>query len=133
MHRKNFVTSFFIMLAVLMCSIFSASAIADQSLLYQSVKAEKKWDESQIKTLTIKDDATASPYLIENSELFLIIQSSKTKWFLYVEVDQPEWNENKVQTLIKEHPDLAKFFPNPLAPNGNVIWIAKSTATTTVR
>lgn len=129
MPRKIFVSSFLIMLAVFIPSIFSVPAIADQSVLYQSVRAEQKWDELRSKSLTIKDDVAASPYLIENNELYLIIQATRTKWFLYVEVDQPEWNENKVQSLIKEHPDLAKFFPNPLAPNGGVMWI--TTATTT--
>lgn len=79
--------------------------------------------------MTIKDDATASPYLIEKNELYLIIQATRTKWFLYVEVDQPDWNENKVQSLIKEHPDLARFFPDPLALNGGVMWIATATTT----
>ncbi|TRX03579.1 hypothetical protein [Candidatus Methylobacter oryzae] len=129
MPRKNFVHSFFIMLVVLISSIFSAPAIADQSVLYQSVKAEQKWNESRSKSLIIKDNEVDSPYLIEKNELYLIIQATRTKWFLYVEVDQPEWDESKIQSLIKEHPDLVKFFPNPLALNGGVMWIATAATT----
>lgn len=109
----------------IMITIFSTPAIADQTAIYQSVRAEKKWDESHSKKVTIKGDTSASPFLIERDELFLNVQVTRTRWFLYVEVDQPLWDTYKIQSLLKEHPDLANLLPNPSAPNGGIIWISQ--------
>jgi len=105
-------------------TIFSVPVIADQTATYQSVRAEKKWGHTR-KVMSIKDDAGVPAFLIERDELFLNIQVTRTRWFLYVEVDQPTWDTYKIQSLLKEHPDLAKYLPNPSASNGGVIWIAQ--------
>jgi hypothetical protein len=123
MTRYKSIRQCLMLLPAIAATMSCSPAIADQTVIYQSVKAENKWDEGHRRLTVVRDGADIPLFLVEGDELFLKIQATRTQWWLYVEVDQPAWNADQVRSLLKEHPDLAKLFPSPSALNGGVVWI----------
>jgi len=102
-----------------------APAFAEELTLYQNVKAPTKWDRGYSVKGTYENGASPD-FLIKTNELYLKVQSTRTKWHLYVEVDQPEWNFMSLHELVHKHPEILPKFPKPSAENLGVQWSSDS-------
>lgn len=99
----------------------SVPVYAEESVIYQNVKASSKWDRTYFINGTYDNDASPA-FLSKKNNLYLKIQSTRTKWHLYVEVDQPDWNPKSLHQLVQKHPEILPMFPEPNTDNFGVKW-----------
>jgi hypothetical protein len=93
-----------------------------ETVVYRDVRAGVSPDNSAEKVLQY--DSNASPeFLVDAGTLYLRIQRTYTRYGLYVVVDKEHWNGQKLQQLIKSHPELDPLFPDSRAGNGGIRWI----------
>lgn len=95
----------------------------DQIVVYQSVYSSVKWSDTNEKVLKFKWYEAPPVFFVSDNKLFLKIQTTQTKFFLYVYADILEWNVERIQALMRDRPELKNFFPNAAAQNGGVAWI----------
>lgn len=110
----------FIVMTILSCDVW---AHGPETIIYQSVYAPNISDASNRRIITVEKDQRPSPFLIEGDHLYLPIQSSRTKWWLFVEVDRYEWSVERLQRLAAKHPTVAGLLPDQHAKNGGIKWI----------
>ena len=93
-----------------------------ETVVYRDVYAGVGSDNSAEKILQY--DSKASPdFLVDAGTLYLRIQRTYTKYGLYVVVDKERWDGQKLQQLIKSHPELDHLFPDSHAASGGIRWI----------
>jgi hypothetical protein len=99
-------------------------ASAQETAIYKSVLAtDGKWEKSG-KLYKSYDEVGDSPdFLIENGELFLKIQDTHTKWWLYVVVNKPKWPPEKLAAFKQDQPEIVELFPDPHSPTGGIAWL----------
>jgi hypothetical protein len=113
------------MLLIMLTSMMSACADDKKReiALYQSVKAENILDQSgqQVKSMNLGE---SPKFIVENGELYLLIQTTHKKWWLVTAVQHEPWNPERIAMLRQEHREFEQMLPNPTAPNGGIKWIA---------
>lgn len=119
-----------IVLSLITCLyfIFSVSCVSagakQERSVYQSVDAEVIIEQS---TQIIRDFPrdTSPQFLIEGQQLYLLIQTTYTKYNIVVAVRMTRWDSNKLGELLREHVDLRGKLPNPDAADGGIKWLKK--------
>ncbi len=97
---------------------------AHEHAAYKSVLAtDGKWEKSGELNKLFEEVGDSPDFLIENGELFLKIQDTHTKWWLYVVVNQPKWIPKELTALQKDHPEIVELFPDPYSPTGGISWL----------
>jgi hypothetical protein len=78
------------------------------SLRYQDVDAKSRNDDS---TMFVSTGAWDAPkWQVKNGHLYLLIQRTRSRYNLYVEVDTIKWTPAQLQELTTQHPELNTFF-----------------------
>lgn len=116
---------------ILMISIFGLTmgcvmdqASAQETAIYKSVLAnDGKWGKSGELYKSYDEVGESPDFLIEKGELFLKIQDTHTKWWLYVVVNQPKWSPEDLVALKQAHPEIIELLPNPHSPTGGIAWL----------
>lgn len=114
-----------IVLGLITMTILSCGAWAHgpETIIYQSVDVPNISDASNRRIIMLGKDQPAAPFLIESSHLYLPVQSSRTKWWLFVEVDRYKWSVERLKQLTAKHPIVLELLPDQHAKNGGIKWI----------
>lgn len=67
-------------------------------------------------------------FIVENNELFLMIQRTYPEYNLYTVVEDEIWDYNKLNQL-KKNSDVLKMLPDPKDKNGGIQWISEKLST----
>ena len=96
-------------LAVLIFSLVGCSS--EYSVVYQSVNAESKWDES---ARIVINNANNEPALFKvvDKQLYLMIQRTRVDWFVRKVVIYPTWDKAEVARLLNQHAGVKSLFPD---------------------
>jgi hypothetical protein len=96
---------------------------AAEVVLYQNVASPEKWDQRYLTRIEFDRVESVPEFIVSDKHLSLRIQSTRTKFGLWTEVDQPEWTQVSLQKFTKLHPELRRLLPNPTLSNGGIAWI----------
>ena len=108
----------YIVLLILLCNFLSGCS-TEYSAIYQSVKADSKWDETA--RIIIKgSDQELTPYIIKENALYLVIQMTQVDWNFRSITIYPLWGKAEISALAEKHSEV-----KPLVPADWNNWLAK--------
>ncbi len=62
-------------------------------------------------------------FLVEQDHLFLRVQTVRTRWKLYREVDHMNWQPETLQALFVDRPELGPYWPDPTRADFGIPWV----------
>jgi hypothetical protein len=99
----------YILLIGLLCSLL-AGCSTEYSAVYQSVKAESKWDESA--RIIINNTKHELPsYKVKENTLYLMIQMTQVDWFFHTVINYPVWGKAEMSKLFEKQGDIKSLVP----------------------
>lgn len=101
----------------------SALGRGPATAVYQNVKAPTVHDSTNRRIKALTGDQGVPLFVVDSGELFLLTQTTRTKWWLFVEVDSHVWTPDELGKLERSHPGVSQLFPSPSTANRGIAWI----------
>ena len=105
-------------LLIFLCSLLSGCS-TEYSAVYQSVKADSKWDESA-RIIIGDSEQELTSYIVKEDTLYLMIQMTKVDGYLRSNTNYPLWGKAEISALAEKHSEV-----KPLVPADWNNWLAK--------
>jgi len=108
----------YLFIFILLCSLLSGCS-TEYSAVYQSVKADSKWDESA-RIIIGDSEQELTSYIVKEDTLYLMIQVTQVDGYFRSVTNYPLWGKAEISALSEKHNEV-----KPLVPADWNNWLAK--------
>jgi hypothetical protein len=98
-------------------------ALAMLAALFMPFRKNTPTFRSVTAELDLKQVKSDADYVIIGNDLYLRFQTTYPALVLVMGVDIEEWSPDRLQALLKEHPELKTHLPDPNRPDGGISWL----------
>ena len=108
----------YLFLFILLCNLLSGCS-TEYSAVYQSVKANSKWDESA-RIIIANSEQELTSYIVKEDTHYLMIQVTQVDGYFRSVTNYPLWGKAEIRALSEKHNEV-----KPLVPADWNNWLAK--------
>jgi hypothetical protein len=92
------------------------------TVLYVAARSPSRFDD-ELWSSRLPEHPTGD-FLLHDGKLYLKVQTIYHH-FIDNTVSRTEWTPVRLSALLREHPDLAAYFPDSGKPDGGIAWLKK--------